>query len=376
MKISNILFQITLFFSIFCYTKFFNLGTNSDIQIYYFLCSILSLLLITKKKIIERNLVIIFILVNIYILICEKIRIFSYLRGLYSYISMGVLAYLFYNFCFFIKLKNIEKILKFYYWLWGIVGIIQMIDKNFGIFWINRVTHGEGRGSLSFSPEPAYYVFFLIMISLILYTINIKNRKFFITSFILTLISAKSAIGSIYLLMINNIIFYRKERIGKYISIIIFIVLILCISLYFNYERVDLRIIRIIRGLLENFGKFIEQDGSIQARITHIYYSIKGSYENFFLPNGFSKWNDYMNYIFNRKNTKDVSNINTMFGGMLYELGGLLTFFYYFRLRKILINKKFFLILLILSIDGLNITNPLYGIFIGINYYIYINRKK
>ena len=376
MKLNNILFQITIFFSVFCYTKFFNLGTNSDIQIYYFLFSFVSLLLISKKKIPEGKLVTIFILVNIYILLFEKIRFFSYLKGIYSYVSMGIVTYTFYNFCFLIKLKKIERILKFYYWIWGITGIIQMLNKNFGVFWINRITYGGGRGSLAFSPEPAYYVFFLIMISLTLYTINIKNKVYFLCSLILALISAKSTVGSLYLVIINIIIFYKKRNLGRYLFFVIFILLVICSIIYINYERIDLRIIRIARGILENLKKFIEQDGSIQTRINHIYYSIKGSIESFFLPNGFSKWNDYMNFIFHRQNTKDVSNINTMFGAMLYELGGVITFFYYFRLKRILINKKFFLILLFLSLDGLNITNPLYGVFIGINYYIHILKRK
>lgn len=169
--------------------------------------------------------------------------------------------------------------------------------------------------------------------------------------------------------------------------------------IFFSYnipENTDYRILKLLRGFIRNPYMLMLKDDSARARVITFFFSIKGSLEHFFLPNGFSTWNRYTaqglieykdlfllnnNYILilKQKIVKGVlafksNNINSMFGGMIYELGFIGLSFYYY-IYKICLNKKIWIIIMILSIDGLNITNPYLAILLGINYFLYKNRK-
>lgn len=394
----NCLFQIVLFLSIFCYIKFFNIGTNTDIQIYYFIFSLIVFCLFFVKKINRKILyiILVFFIDFIIIYILKNRNNFLFLKGMYSYLSFLVLFSIFYKFCFYISLDKIEKTFKYYYWIWGITGIIQLFYKDFMVFWRLRAGNTGGRGSISFAPEPAYFALYMILVSLILYSINSKNKNYFFISFILSLICAKSIVGIGYLFLIMILIYSEKGKNLKFLFLFLIIVVIFGFYLYFNFDSQEVRLVKILKSLLKNPKEIIFKDGSIRVRIIHIYFSIKGSIENYLFPNGFSQWGEYMNkkIILNQEllnysqneieKIKSIlmtkndlnNNINTLLGGMLFELGGIVTFIFYFFLFKILKNKKIWIIILLISLDGLNIANPLFGILIGINFYLYVKRSS
>lgn len=388
-NVYNIFFEIIFFFSSFCYIKFFNIGTNTDLQIYYFVVSLIFLLL-TIEKINKEILIItiILFLVLIYNFFIDYNDMFSYFRGAYGYISFLVIFYTTYKFCNIIDLKKIEKRVKIYFVMWNIVGLIQCFDKSLLIFWRNRAVIGDGRGSISFATEPAYFVFFLILSSSILYSINLKNKYYFLISLFFSIILAKSFIGMSYLLIITTIVFLNKKNILKIISLVIGFSLIIYSFGYNIPQNIDYRILKLLREIIRNPFLLVIKDGSIRNRIIHIIFSIKGSLENLMLPNGFSHWGDYVssslikyknyfllsqNEVVGVINEMSNNNINTMFGGMIYELGAIGLIFYYL-IYKICLNKKIWFIILILSLDGLNITNPYLGILLGINYFLYKNK--
>lgn len=372
------LINTVIFFIIFCYTKIFNIGLSSDIQPYYFIMIVISFLIVKKKKVknYEKILMVIFILTNMYILYFTKVVIFAQIRGIYGYISMFLVSYMFYNFCFWINMKSLEKKIKFYYWIWVLAGIVQMKKNDAFIFWISRNIGNTGRGSVSFAPEPAYFSLFLILVSLIIYTIDEKNKIYFIISLFIALICAKSTVGIGYLLLINMVIYFNKKQLPRYIICGVLFFLGISTYIYIYYDRIDLRLIRVMRGLLNSPIEFIKSDGSIMVRVTHVYYSIKGAIENYFLPFGYSTWSRYLSYVLGASEISEKNNINTLFGRMLFELGGVFTLYFYLTLKRIIKNIKLFIIILILGIDGLNITNPLFGVLLGINYYLYISNKE
>lgn len=279
--------------------------------------------------------------------------------------------------------------MKNYFTLWSIVAIIQVFDNSLLIFWRNRATIGGGRGSISFATEPAYFVFFLILSSSILYSINPKNKYYFLISLLFSVILAKSFIGMLFLLIIIIIVYLGKKNIIK--IIIIGIIGIIAIPTLVSFIPVDTeyRFLRLMKSILNNPKLLLLKDGSAKTRIFHIVFSLKGSLENIMFPNGFSSWGEYAklslikykeNFLLNQSEIIELmerkipNNINTMFGGMLYELGILGLIFYCF-IYKICMNKKIWLIILVLSIDGLNITNPYFGILLGINYFLYKNKQ-
>lgn len=390
LKKYDIFFEIIFFFSSFCYIKFFNLGTNTDLQLYYFITSLIFLIL-TIKKINKEILIITIILfsVLIYNFFLDYNDFSSYFRGSYGYISFLVVFYTTYKFCNIIELKKIEKRVKNYFTLWSIVAIIQVFDNSLLIFWRNRATIGGGRGSISFATEPAYFVFFLILSSSILYSINPKNKYYFLISLLFSVILAKSFIGMLFLLIIIIIVYLGKKNVIK--IIIIGIIGIIAIPTLVSFIPVDTeyRFLRLMKSILNNPKLLLLKDGSAKTRIFHIVFSLKGSLENIMFPNGFSSWGEYAklslikyeeNFLLNQSEIielmekKSPNNINTMFGGMIYELGILGLIFYWF-IYKICMNKKIWLIILVLSIDGLNITNPYFGILLGINYFLYKNKQ-
>lgn len=73
--------------------------------------------------------------------------------------------------------------------------------------------------------------------------------------------------------------------------------------------------------------------------------------------------------------SKGSNNINTMLGGMIYELGFIAIIFYYY-MYKICSDKRIWFIIVIWGLDGLNITNPYFGILMGLNYFLYKNNNK
>lgn len=390
LKKYNIFFEIIFFFSSFCYIKFFNIGTNTDLQLYYFIASLIFLIL-TIKKINKEILVItiILFLVLIYNFFIDYNDFSSYFRGSYGYISFLVVFYTTYKISNVIELTEIEKRVKSYFILWSIVAIIQVFDNSLLIFWRNRTTIEGGRGSISFTTEPAYFVFFLILSSLILYSINQKYKYYFLISLFFSVVLAKSFVGTFFLLIINVIAYLRKKNIIKIIIIGIIGIIVMPTLVSLIPLDTEYRFLKLIRGILNNPRLLLLKDGSAKTRVIHIIFSLKGSFENIMLPNGFSRWGEYIklslinyqeyfllnqNEIIKLLGKKIPNNINTMFGGVIYELGIIGLFFYSF-IYKICVNKKIWFMILVLSIDGLNITNPYFGILLGINYFLYKNKQ-
>lgn len=392
----NIFFELILFFSSFCYIKFFNFGTSTDLQLYYFIICLL-FLIITIKKIdktilISTTLLLITLIFNLFI---DYKDFFSFFKGSYSYISFVVVFYSIYKLCKKITIKKIEKRIKFYFILWNIAGIIQLFDNSLVIFWRNRITIEGGRGSISFGTEPAYYVFFLILSSMILYSINKKNKYYFCISLFFSGILAKSFTGMFYLLIIIVLIYLNKRNILKMIPVVSVLIITLIIFGYNIPQNAEYRILKLLRGVVRNPFLLLIKDGSARTRIIHIFFSFKGSLENLLLPNGFSRWYRYMitsliEYkdffmltneeilILKKKLVEKIiikNEINTMVGGIIYELGFIGICFYYF-IYRICLNKKVWLIIMILSIDGLNIANPHLAILLGINYFLYKSKLQ
>lgn len=256
LKKSNIFLEIILFFSSFCYLKFFNVGTATDLQLYYFVFSCIFLFFTIKKvdKIVLISGVTLTLLLSFNFILDYK-DLLSYFRGGFAYISFLVVFYTFYKLCKKIDIKIIESRIKLYFITWNLVGIIQMIDNTLFIFWRNRDGMAGGRGSISLATEPAYYVFFLILSSLILYSIDSKNRYYFLISLLLAVVVAKSFTGVFYLLIFTVIIYMNKKNI-LIVSLFSLIMLILIIIFAQNIPKdTDYRILMLLKRFVENPAK-------------------------------------------------------------------------------------------------------------------------
>lgn len=361
--IKNILFELILLTASLCYIKFFNIGTNTDIQIYYFIfCSIYIFVCFIEKKnkkIQYFNIKVIIYLIIFFIgtfiieLVTSKINII-YFRILYSYTSFLCVFMCFINLYNDFSIKKIEKRIKFYYWAWNIVGFIQVFEKLAFTTWTNRVGSDSVRGSISLGSEPFYYALYLILSSLILYLINEKNKKYIIISLFPILFFAKSSQGLIYIFIIILIMFFNKKKIfSNFLLTIILLLIIIFLFAFLKESRIYLNFSK----LLLNPKQLLKQDGSIGSRILQWIILWKGSEENFFLPNGFTRWSNYfrenitnyidlfpwIKYVLNRETDK-INKIGSMLGAMFFELGIVFTVFFYGKIYLILrkYDKKIF----------------------------------
>lgn len=387
----NILFESLLFFSSFCYIKFFNIGSNSDLQIYYFVIGVIGIILFNFKKLNKKLLKSFLILFSVltFNFFIDKSNLLSFFRGSYAYISFLIIFFVFYKLCLKIDLKKIERRIKIYFLIWNMVGIIQLFNNSYLTFWRNRVGIGNGRGSISLGTEPAYFAFFLILSSLILYSLNENNKKYFVYSLVSTLFLAKSFTGTGYLIVIIFLLYLNKKNSLKIIFLGIIIIILFVIIGHNISQDNKYRIFRLLRLAVYNPTSFFLKDGSAKIRVMSLLFSLKGGIDSYFIPNGFSTWGKYctqmsMKYkdfllidnveyyqlILSGVNELPSNNINTMFGGIIYELG-IIGIFFYWKIYKICKNKKIWWIILILGIDGLNITNPYLAILLAINYLKY-----
>lgn len=379
-RINSLLFELFFLTISLCYIKFFNIGTDTDIQIYYFICSCFYILffLIFSKKMRSFNLKII-AFSFIFIIIMFLIELFYsninylYFRGIYSYISFLYVFLISVNIFRIFEKRKIEKRIKLYYWIWNVVGFIQLFDKYAFTNWTNRVGTNLVRGSISLGSEPFYYAIYLIITSIILYLLDKKNLKYLFYSLIPIFFFANSTQGLLYLIIAILIIMFEK----KYFFLYCFIPILLVLLIFFTMPLLEgKRIYFLLTTAFSNPLKLLTKDGSIGIRIVQNFLIFKRGCENFFLPNGFSVWNLYCyeNIMFYTDKFlwikgKRIINISSVYGEILFQLGGLAFIFIFWKFYRISKkNLKIFIIILIFSLNGLNMTFPYFAILISILY--------
>ena len=248
-------------------------------------------------------------------------------------------------------------------------------------FWRNRSSMAGGRGAISFATEPAYFSLTMIFISLSLFLINKENKKYMIYTLIVTLLIAKSSVGVIYSIIIIIIIYWNKIKAKKYKYCLIFFISILFSINYINNLNSNSRMAYILKRTVSNPLETVKSDGSLRTRLTHLVFPLIKIKGNALLPNGvvnftqdFKKSFKEIEFLYpknfkNRnKKSKFKNKIVSFHGSIIYELGFLGIYIYYFIYKK-LQNKKIMLIIMILGLNGLNISNPLLPLLIAISYF-------
>lgn len=383
MKLLVYIFLITAFFP---YLKFFNIGTNSDIQLYALLFSMIILLMVSIK-IKKLSSLLLYLQIYTIFLVCilffidilnGNTDIFEYLRGIYGYISFATIPLAAYFALKILGEYKVEKFLKLFYWIWVVVGIIQILNPLLFTGWRIRSVVTNSRGVISLSNEPAYFSLALIIITLILITINgSKNNKYLFFSLIVILLVAKSAVGLIYISLI--ILIYKSGRINYYqviTSVLLLISIIGVIALFIKFKG-DSRLATLIVSLIKDPKYVLLSDSSLNIRFAHLFLAFKGFVVDYFIPHGVTSWSKYYTSEVLKNPqlfTEPIHRLNesngrivTLHGRLFYELG-ILCLPLYLIILKILSgvkNSKLILVFLFLGINGLNITNPMFGFLLG-----------
>jgi len=173
---------------------------------------------------------------------------------------------------------------------------------------------------------------------------------------LLTLVIAIGGFLTVKLFMFN------KRAVGYGLIL----VLVGFITYKATYETLkEQRIYSLAAELVDNPALFFAADGSVSERFMFVFYSFKGMKDNYFLPRGYNKFNDYMQSEFKKPRTEFTSlllfytrdnytRILSGLGAVFFQLGILGLFIPLgivacFR-RRLFEDKFLFTCILILSV--------------------------
>jgi hypothetical protein len=222
-----------------------------------------------------------------------------------------------------------------------------------------------GRGVNSLAPEPTYYGTILTFFIIILF-INYKfiNNKFILFFIILQLIflSISATVFAVILISIFTILFYNfiklKFDLNK-ISYIFFIILFFVLFIFIFKSSIESTRFYKIGNLLINNPELVLRDESINERLNHALFPIISLFDNYGLPHGFNKFQNYItnqmnnnsfDFLFININLEHYSRIMSGYGSTFFELGilGVLIPYYLFTIFNIMLFKNDYLFIFIL----------------------------
>lgn len=405
MKIQNPkILQLLLYLTVFMpYIELIPLGT--DTQPYAFAVSlfVLAIFPLFKNEKIPLKIVPLLIF-SFFALEIALLDGFSYwaLRSLFGYISVSVIAYA--TYVIMNRNQGINsKIVKLIISIWAIVGLIQVfISPRFMQEFLVSMRTSAERGVTSLAPEPTFYgtmmCFLALTVVLFFKDSQSKNEKIFWVGlcFVQVFLIAKSAMIAV-ILGVTLSIYITEKLVAKWslqkCLYGLFMISILIGSLiYLMNSQSNLRIVVSIREIIKNPIMFFFNDASANDRLSAIFFSFKGAFENYLLPNGFLEW---PNYIFEAKQASKffwwggaALRIMSMYGAVFYELGilGMIlpftinTWLYKYLKNSSLSSCKYTILALInfLFVTAIPLATPFIGFLLGaLLYYLnYASEEK
>ncbi len=332
-------FGICLFFTcVFPYISI--IKTPFDTQPYALLFSFVLLLFLI---VIKRDLKIPKMLIPFFFIICYALIValmFSdfnnALRPMIGYISVFVIALAsFYTFDYIKGTYFIFSVM-----MWFVFGVIQLLfDKNFGSFFLSRLSTSEGRGVTSLAVEPSMYAFtciFFLMLNDIFYAKQEYSKKAYQLLFALILIQilfAKSAVGMIALVVYFFAKFVSSGTIQRALKSLIGLLSVILIIL-FVFSTVprlqQSRMGTLLQAIEYNPMSVIYTDESVADRLGHVLVSHLSLFYNHGIGYGLGTWNENANTVISNSNqfVKNVTmvafsldRIMSGWGSVIFELG-------------------------------------------------------
>lgn len=300
-KINKIFGNIFLIFGLIPWVNF---GLNDyDSQPWTFIFSIFFLATISNKIKLPKHSIGIFFLTILglffTILLTESIDFFITTRAVIGYLSLPLLYVGFYNYFALYGLPI--KMFIYFNLIWISFGIIELFLPEF-VQLISNLRTSESRGVTSLAPEPTYYGIYLFFISWIIVeskNLVINNKIIFllIINFFCIIFLSKSTTVLLYAIivltffLINQlyaILLTKKILIKNFFVFLLGFVIFLIIFLLLNKYYINTRLFIIFNDLIniQNFHSFILNDQSIHTRLESIYFSVVGTFKNYFLPGG------------------------------------------------------------------------------------------
>jgi hypothetical protein len=284
----SVIYSAFIFFVFFPYISFFQTGT--DLQPWGMLFALV-LLIAFKPKIFKIDLILGIISIVSFILYLFSEMNFMAIRSLSGYVSLFLISYAAFRVLRSQRL-DIDGIVKNSAIAWLLVGLIQiLLDKSFLSFLLPDFRTSNDRGVVGLAPEPSFYgvvlVFFMLCISHA-ETCN-KTRYIVLCAMGVVFLSQSTMVVLIlilFLLMLGLI----------YLRFFYSVFILLSVSLLSVLGSVvesDSRIIHLLGTITSDPWLLLAVDASVNDRLFHVLLSLKGAFEGYLIPNGFSSWVPY-----------------------------------------------------------------------------------
>ncbi|QUX90617.1 hypothetical protein CYL31_04010 [Marinomonas sp. A3A] len=251
---------------------------------------------------------------------------FTSLRSFFNYASLFFISYI-----SFYVLKserfNIQTLLKISILIWFFVGFLQSIyRKDFLTFLVSSSRTTENRGVTGLAPEPTFYGIVLIFFILFLLHMDFRFKRYYILLCVFGIVFlAKSSMAVLFLVIM---IFYYILTHASVKYLLFSLILIFSTPFLFFQWFEGTRLSFLLTNVVEDPAGLLLVDASLNDRFFHVFFSMKGFFDNFFLPNGFLNWNQYvLTQIPIYSNWVIVEwfsvggRIMSGYGGAFYELG-------------------------------------------------------
>ena len=234
-----------------------------------------------------------------------------------------------------------------------------MINPFIFSFILPRVSTSSSRGMVSLAVEPSYYglimLFYIILIYLFYENKN-KNHLILFLMFQIVFLARSSFIFLLLVFLLFIISLLKKP-------IIVFLIMFVFSFMYgfiLNFIPIFFpgRLGSVLKNLASDPLELVMMDGSVNDRVFHIIYTVKGFFDNYMLPHGFNGWSAYIHLQRTQSIYADqvsTGKILSAFGSSLFELGFfgfllILAFNKVFFLIKVKSNKKYIFSLLFFNV--------------------------
>ena len=264
------------------------------------------------------------------LLLADEISLFG-LRVTASYISIWLISSATYS---VLRADGgvglIKRHLNWSVYLWLVVGCIQFFfDKTFASSVVPNMSTDHARGVTSLATEPSFYGIMCIFFLLLNYTFNNNNRILAAIILFQLIFLAQSSVAILMIVFLPVYAFIFMSSRKALIFTALFVVFLPAMSSWALMTFEDNRAIYLLQSILNDPLSVLNNDVSVNARMSHMLFSLYGFFDNWLLPHGFNNFDEYVakslfssnsGYIWLGLIQKDVK-IMSGYGAALFELG-------------------------------------------------------
>jgi hypothetical protein len=253
---------------------------------------------------------------------------FTALRSIGNYASVFFISLAAYSCANRVNLA-IPRVLGFATYTWLLVALGQTIySTDFLYFLLPAIRRTDSRGVVSLSPEPGFYATMCLFILLVLFLYKRELSIQGLLGVVQISLLARSTLITVILLIVLLIYAatHLTTRKSWAVAVLLFGGWIVATQTTFfaNTRMNDLTQLAITSPL-----RMTQIDSSMSDRVGQLVFSLKGAFDNYLLPNGFTSWGVYYrseilkagNYFRMYYGGPYPKRIQSGIGAAFYELG-------------------------------------------------------